>query len=45
LGFVTIVFYGVGSLTPRPTPNLEDQGVCLCLEPQPRPVRLGRPCH
>jgi hypothetical protein len=35
----------VGSLTPRPTPNPEDQGVSLCLEPHPRPVRLGRPCY
>jgi hypothetical protein len=26
-GFVTVDFSGVGSLAPRPTPNLEDQGL------------------
>lgn len=29
----TFVFYGIGVSTQIPTPNLEDQGICLCLEP------------
>jgi hypothetical protein len=30
LGFVTI-FYGLGLVAPRPTPNLKDRGVHFCL--------------
>jgi hypothetical protein len=26
-GFVTVIFFGVGSLSPRQTPNVEDQGL------------------
>jgi hypothetical protein len=36
-------FYGVRLLASRPTPNLEDQGVPLCLAPTPWPVRHGWP--
>jgi hypothetical protein len=32
-GSVTAVFYGVGLLAPRPTPNLEDQ-VSLFMTPE-----------
>jgi hypothetical protein len=31
-------FYGVRLLASRPTPNLEDQGIPLCLAPTPRPI-------
>ena len=37
------VFSGVRLLASRPTPNLEDQGVSLCLGSTFRPVRHGRP--
>ena len=33
--------YGVGSLTLHLTPNLEDQGITLCLLSTPRPVWHG----
>jgi hypothetical protein len=36
-------FYGVRLLASRPTPNLEDQGIPLCLAPTPWPVRHGWP--
>ena len=36
-------FFGVRLLASRPTPNLEDQGVFLCLGFTLRPVRHGRP--
>jgi hypothetical protein len=29
--FVTIIFYCVGLLAPRQTPNMEDQGIPFCL--------------
>jgi hypothetical protein len=37
------VFSRVILLASRPTPNLEDQGVSLCLGSTLRPVRHGRP--
>ena len=36
-------FYGAGSLALRPTPNLEGQGITLCLVSTLRPVRHGWP--
>jgi len=36
-------FYCVGLLTPRQTPNLEDQGISFCLGHHPWPVWHGRP--
>jgi hypothetical protein len=36
-------FYGVRLLVSRPIPNLEDQGLPLCLAPTPWPVRHGWP--
>jgi hypothetical protein len=41
----SVVFYGIGMSTQCPTPNLEDQGVSLCLEPPSCPVQLWRPCQ
>jgi len=38
-------FSGVGSLPPRPTPKLGDQGVPLCLGHHLWPVRLVWPCQ
>jgi hypothetical protein len=38
-GSVTAVFYGVGLLAPRPTPNLEDQ-VSVFMTPRNRVVQL-----
>jgi hypothetical protein len=35
------IFYSVRLLASRPTPNLADQGIPLCLAPTPWPVRLG----
>jgi hypothetical protein len=40
-----IYFYGIGMSTQCSTPNLEDQGVSLSLEPHSWPFRLGRPCQ
>jgi hypothetical protein len=40
---VTANFYRVGSSAPRPTPNLEDQGISLSLAPPSKPVRHGWP--
>jgi hypothetical protein len=37
------IFYGVGSLASRPTPNLEDQGIPFRLGHHPWPVWHGRP--
>jgi hypothetical protein len=37
------IFYSVRLLASRPTPNLKDQGIPLCLAPTPRPVRHGCP--
>jgi hypothetical protein len=42
-GFVTTNFYSVGSSAPRPTPNLEDQGISLSLASPSKPVRHGWP--
>jgi hypothetical protein len=36
-------FYRVGSSAPRPTPNLEDQGISLSLASPSKPVRHGGP--
>ena len=36
-------FYGAGSLALRPTPNVEDQGVTLCLVSTLRPFRHKLP--
>jgi hypothetical protein len=36
--FVTTNFYRVGSSAPRPTPNLEDQGISLSLASPSKPV-------
>jgi hypothetical protein len=33
----------MGSSAPRPTPNMEDQGISLSLAPPSKPVRHGRP--
>jgi hypothetical protein len=41
-GFMTTNFYRVGSSAPRPTPNMEDQGICLSLTPPWKPVWYGR---
>ena len=41
--FVTKVFYWVGLSAPRPTPNLEDQGIPFCLGHHLRPVGHGKP--
>jgi hypothetical protein len=41
--FRNIIFYGVGLLALRPTPNLEDQGIPFSLGHHPRPVWHGRP--
>jgi hypothetical protein len=38
-----LIFYGARLLASRPTPNLEDQGIPLCLAPTPWPVRHGCP--
>jgi hypothetical protein len=38
-GSVTTIFYGVGLLAPRPTPNLEDQ-VLLFMTPGDRVAQL-----
>jgi hypothetical protein len=38
-GSVTAVFYGVGLLAPRPTPNLEDQ-VSVFMTPGDRAAQL-----
>jgi hypothetical protein len=38
-GSVTAVFYGVGLLAPRPTPNLEDQ-VSIFMTPGDRVTQL-----
>jgi hypothetical protein len=37
-GLVTIFFYGVRLLAPRPTPNLEGQVIPFCLGHHPWPV-------
>ena len=36
-------FYGVGSLAPRPSPNLEDQGISLSLNDHPWTFQQGDP--
>jgi hypothetical protein len=40
---MTTNFYRVGSSVPRPTPNLEDQGISLSLVSPSKPVRHGWP--
>jgi hypothetical protein len=35
------IFTRLGSSAPRPTPNLEDQGISLSLAPPSKPVRHG----
>jgi hypothetical protein len=42
-GFMTTNCYRVGSSAPRPTPNLEDQGISLSLVSPSKPVRHGWP--
>jgi len=38
-------FYGVESLAPHPTPNLEDQSIVVSLGSHSWPVWQGRPCQ
>jgi hypothetical protein len=40
---MTANFYRMESSGPRPTPNLEDQGISLSLAPPSKPVRHGWP--